>query len=149
MFTRAYKILRTGTLIGCFYTKRKMYELKTYRGVMDYDNEEWYKFLNRINLPIQNWHEEFNKFWSEHSKISKICTLMGWFWPKCIMVQLKKYRGVMFNGTQDWYKVWGKTDLRFQKLTWKIWHIFTRVPESLQIGTLMTSFFLKLKMYEL
>ena len=40
MFTRAYKILRIGTLIGCFYTKRKMYELKTYRGVMHYDNEE-------------------------------------------------------------------------------------------------------------
>ena len=149
MFTRAYKILRIGTLIGCSYTKQKMYELKTYRGVMHYDNEEWCKFLNRINLPIQNLHEEFNKFWHEHTKISKICTLMGWFWSKYIMVQLEKYRGVMFNGTQDSYNVWRKTDLWFQKLIWKIWHIFTRAPESLQIGTLMASFFLKLKMCEL
>ena len=76
------------------------------------------------------------------------CTLMGWFWPKYIMFQLKKYKGVMSDGTQDWYKVWRKTDLCFQKLTWGIWQIFTRALESLQIGTLMTSFCLKLKMYE-
>ena len=74
---------------------------------------------------------------------------MGWFWPKYIMFQLKKYRGVMFDSTQDWYKVWRKTGLCFQKLTWGTWQIFTRALESLQIGSLMTSFCLKLKMYEL
>ena len=116
---------------------------------MRYDNKEWCKIWNRIDLPFQNSHEEFNKFWPEHSKISKICTLMGWFWPKYIMFQLKKYRGVMFDCTQDWYKVWRKTGLCFQKLTWGIWQIFTRALESLQIGTLMASFCLKLKMYEL
>ena len=78
----------------------------------------------------------------------KFCTLMGWFWPKYIMFQLKKYKGVMSDGTQDWYKVWRKTDLCFQKLTWGIWQISTRAIESLQIGTLMTSFCLKLKIYE-
>ena len=92
---------------------------------------------------------EFNKFWSEHSKISKTCTLMGWFWPKYIMFQLKRYRGVMFDCTQDWYKVWRKTGLSFQKLTWGIWQIFTRALESLWIRTVMASFCLKLKMYEL
>ena len=83
---------------------------------------------------------EFNKFWSEHSKISKTCTLMGWFWPKYIMFQLKRYRGVMFDCTQDWYKVWRKTGLCFQKLTWGIWQIFTRALESLWIRTVMASF---------
>ena len=78
----------------------------------------------------------------------KFCTLMGWFWPKYIMFQLKKYKGVMYDGTQDWYKVWRKTDLCFQKLTWGIWQIFTRALESLQIGTLKTSFCLKLKMHK-
>ena len=82
-------------------------------------------------------------------KISKICTLMGRSWPKYIMFQLKRYRGVMFDCTQDWYKVWRKTGLCFQKLTWGIWQIFTRALESLQIGTLMASLCLKLKMYEL
>ena len=55
----------------------------------------------------------------------------------------------MVDCTQDWYKVWRKTDLCFQKLTWGIWQIFTRAPESLQIGTLMVYFCLKLNMCEL
>ena len=54
------------------------------------------------NWLVQNWLEEFNKFWSEHSKISKICTLMGCFWPKHIIPKLRKYRGIMFDGTKDW-----------------------------------------------
>ena len=125
-----------------------MHELKTQRGVMRYDNGEWCKIWNRIDLPLQNWHEEFNKFWPEHSKISKICTLMGCFWPKYIMFELKKYRGVMFDCTQDWYKVWRKTGWCFQKLTWGTQQIFTRALGSLQIETLMSSFCLKLKMYK-
>ena len=93
-------------------------------GVMHYENEEWCKILNKIDLPVQNWHEEFNKCLPEHSKILKICTLFA----KYIMFQLKKYREVIFNGTQDRYKVWRETDLCFQKLTWKKlepwWHPF-------------------------
>ena len=84
-----------------------------------------------------------------HSKISKMCTLMGWFWPKYIMFQIKKYRAVMFDCIPDWYKVWRKTGLCFQNLTWGILQIFTRALESLQIGTLMASFCLKLKIYEI
>ena len=83
-FTRAHEILKIGTFSGSFYTKQKMYELKTERGVMHYDKEQWCKIWNRIDLPFQNWNEEFNKFWPEHLKISKTCTLMGWFCPKHI-----------------------------------------------------------------
>ena len=71
------------------------------------------------------------------------------FAPKYIMFELKKNRGVMFDSTQDWYKVWRKTGLCFQKLTWETWQIFTRALKSLQIETLMASFCLKLKIYEL
>ena len=42
---------------------------------------------------------------------------MGCFWPKYLMSELRKNREVVFDGTQDWYKVWRKTDLCFQK-----WH---------------------------
>ena len=52
--------------------------------------EYWYKIWRGIDLSVQNWHEEFDKFWPEHSKISKICTLMGFFWPKYVMIELKK-----------------------------------------------------------
>ena len=103
--------------MAAFCLKLKMYELKIYRGVMCHDNEEWCKIWRGIDLSVQNWHEEFDKFWPEHSKISKICTLMDCFWPKYIMFELKKYRGVMFDGTEDWCKIWRKTDLCFQK-----WH---------------------------
>ena len=57
---------------------------------MRYEIEERYKIWNRNDLPFQTWHEEFDKFWPEHSKTSKICTLMDWFWRKYAMFQLKK-----------------------------------------------------------
>ena len=30
------------------------------------------------------------------------------------MIELKKYRGVMFHGSEDWCNIWKKTDLAFQ-----------------------------------
>ena len=82
---------------------------------MCYDNEEWCKICEGIDLLVQNWHEECNKFLPEHSKISKICTLMGCFWPKYIMFELKKYRGAIFHDTRVWCKIWRKADLWFGK----------------------------------
>ena len=79
------------------------------------ENEEWCNIWKGIDLPVQNWHEEFNKVWPEDSRISKICALIGYFWTKYIMIELRKYRGVIFDDTQNWYKVWRKTDLLFQK----------------------------------
>ena len=85
---------------------------------MCHDNEEWCKNWRGIDLSVQNWHEEFYKFWPEHLKISKFCTLMSCFRPKYIMFQLKKCREVvMFDGTKYWCKIWRKTILCFQK-----WH---------------------------
>ena len=78
-----------------------MHELKTYIGAMCHDSEEWYKIWRGIDLLFQNWHEEFDEFWSEHPKVSNSCTLIGSFWPKYIMFELKKYRGAMFDSTED------------------------------------------------
>ena len=44
----------------------------------------------------------------------KICTLMGSFWSKYIMFDLKNYRGVIFDGTEGWCKIWRKTDSCFE-----------------------------------
>ena len=68
-------------------------------------------------MSFQNWHEEFDKFWQEHSKVWKIWTSMGSFWKKYIMFELKKDRGVLFHDTEKWFKTWGKTNLPFGK-----WH---------------------------
>ena len=68
-------------------------------------------------MSFQNWHEKFEKFWPEHSKVSKMCTLICSFWTKYIMFELKKYRGVMFHDNDESCKIWRKTDLCFGK-----WH---------------------------
>ena len=67
-----------------------MHEQETYGGVLSNDTEEWWKIWRGID-----------KFWLENSKVSKIYTLMGWFWPYYIIFELKKYREVMLNHTQD------------------------------------------------
>ena len=46
--------LNIGTLIGSFYPRQKMHELKIYRGVLCHDNEEWCKTWTGIDLLVQN-----------------------------------------------------------------------------------------------
>ena len=95
IFTRALLSLKMGTLMGFFCPKLKIFELKIYRGVMCHENEEWCKNWRGIDFSVQNWHEQFDEFWFKHSKISKICTLMGCLWSKYIMFDLKKYMKLM------------------------------------------------------
>ena len=92
---------------------------------------QWRKMQTlKGNWLVQNWHEEFNTFWPQHSKISKIiCTLMGRFWPNYITLQLRKYREVMFNGTQDWQKHLKENWFVVSKMT-RIWWILIRAFKS-------------------
>ena len=137
IFARTLESVKIGTLMGTFCTKLKMYEIKIYRGVMCHDKEERCKNWRGTDLSIQNWHEEFDQFWHEHLKISNIFTLMDWFWPKYIMFELKKYRGVMFDGTEVWCKTWRKSSLCFQ-----IWHekLSQFWPEHLKVSKIRTLF---------
>ena len=54
-------------------------ELKKYTEAIFHETEEGYKIWGEIDSPFQNWHNEFDKFWPEGSKVSKISTLMGFF----------------------------------------------------------------------
>ena len=58
---------------------------------------------------------------------------MGTFWTKYIMFELKKYRVVMFYYTEDWCKIWRKTDMWFGK-----WHdeFGKFLPEHLKVSKL-------------
>ena len=67
-----------------------MYKLKIYRGFLCQDIEERCKIWGWIDLSVQNWHDEFDEFGPEHSKITKIYTLIGCLWRKCVMLELKK-----------------------------------------------------------
>ena len=120
------KVSKIYSLMGCFRPKFIMFELKKYRGVIFEDAREWCKVWRKTDLWFGKWHEEFGKFSPEHSKISKICTLMGCFWPKYIMFELKKVQRsyvwlhwrLMQNLKENW--------LVLSKMTWRIWQIFTR-----------------------
>ena len=79
-----------------------------------HDNEEWYKNWRGTDLSFYNWHEEFHKFWPEHSKVF----LCHWR-----VIQILK---------KNWLVVCKKT--------WEIWQIFTRALEKVKIGALMGSF---------
>ena len=50
------------TLMFSFWAKYKLFELKKYRGVIFHETEEGYKIWRGINLSLQDWHKEFDKF---------------------------------------------------------------------------------------
>ena len=111
------KVSKIFTLMGSFWAKYILFELKKYRGVIFHETEEGYKIWRGIDLSFQNWHKEFDKFWPEHSKVLKILTLMDSFWAKYILCELKKYRGAIIHDNEEWCKIWRKTDLLLRK-----WH---------------------------
>ena len=65
------KVSDLGLLLGPFIQSTKCMSLK-FTTDLCYNNDEWCKIWKGIDLSVQNWHEEYNKFWPEHSKISKI-----------------------------------------------------------------------------
>ena len=75
--------------MGYFWAKYILFVLKKYRGVIFNDTEEWCKVWRGTDLMFQNWHEELDKFWPEHSKVYKIFTLVGSFWAKLSFITLK------------------------------------------------------------
>ena len=131
IFTRVLGSLKIGILMGFLYPKLKIHEFKIYWGVMCHENEEWCKKWEGIDFSVQNWHKKFDDFWFKHSEISKICTLIGFLWPKYMMLELKKYKGVMFNSTEYWCETWRRTDSCFQK-----WHeeFGKFLPEHLKVS---------------
>ena len=42
------------------------------------------------NWLVTDWHKEFDEIWPEHSKTPNIYTLIGCFWRKYVMLELKK-----------------------------------------------------------
>ena len=146
IFSRALKI---GILMGSCNPNLKKYELKFHRGVICHDNEELRKIWRGTDLSFQIWSEEFGKFWPKHLKVSKIFILMGSFWAKYILLELKKYRGVIFDETEERYKTWRGINLLFQN-----WHKeFDRFrPEYSKVSkifTLMGSFWAKYILFEI
>ena len=111
------KVSKMLILMGSFWAKYILFELKKYRGVIFHETEEGYKIWRGIDLSFQNWHKKFDKFWPEQSKVSQMFILMGSFWAKYILFVLKKYTWVIFHEAEEEYKIWRGIDLLFQS-----WH---------------------------
>ena len=83
-------VSKSFTLIGSFWAKYILFEVRKYKWVIFYETEEGCKIWRGIDLSFQKWHKEFDKFWPELSKVSRIFTLMGSFWAKYMLFELKK-----------------------------------------------------------
>ena len=116
------KLLKLGLSLNLFMQNRKCITSKIAGQlcVMTMKND-----ANWIDLPVQNWHEKFNNFnWNLRNLILtralehlKKLHLNGLLLTKVYKFPLKKYKRDLFDGIQDWYRIWKKTDLWFQK-----WH---------------------------
>ena len=114
IFTRALESLEIWTWWDSFIQSRECMRLKfTGELFVMTMKKKICKIGRGIDLSFQNWHEDFDEFWPEHSKISKICTL-GLLLTKVYNVSVKK---VQRSYVWWHYKIWKKTDFCFQK-----WH---------------------------
>ena len=102
------------TLMGSFWPKYILFGLKKYREVIFHETEGGYKICRGIDSSFHNWHKEFDKIWPEHSQVSKIFILMGSYWAKYILLELKKNRGKIFHETEEGYKISRGIDSPFQ-----------------------------------
>ena len=108
------RALKIGISMGSFSPNLKKYELKMHREVICHDNKELHKIWRGSDLSFQSWHKEFDEFWSEHLKVSQIFILMGSFWAKYILFELKNYRGVIFYETEEGYKFGDESTCHFK-----------------------------------
>ena len=90
ILTWALESLKNFHFNGLLLSKVYIVWTKKYIEVIFHETKEGYKIWRAIALSFQNWHKEFDKFWSEHSKVSKVFTLRGFFWANYIFFQLKK-----------------------------------------------------------
>ena len=79
-------------------------------------------------------------------KFGKFALWWAVLWPQYKIFELKKYRGIMFDGTEYWWILMHNLKenwLVLSKMTKGIWKVFTRALESLKIEILMGFFFPK------
>ena len=92
----------------------KVYKIlaERYRGFVSHDPEDWCKIWRKTDLLFQKW-QEFGEISPEHSsQVSETCSFICSYSAKYLMFDLRKYRGVIFHNTEEWYKIWRKTDMR-------------------------------------
>ena len=108
IITKPLESLKIATLMGSYDPKWKMYELKIYSGAMCHDKKKDVKSEEELTCQIKI---DMRKLWLEHSKVSKVCILMGLlltkvynFWPKKVQRSyLSWHWRVMQNLKRNWH----------------------------------------------
>ena len=77
------------------------------------------KFKEKLSCGFKYDVRNFVRFHPATQKLKKF-TLMGYFCPKYMRFELKKYREVIFHDTEQWCKIWIKPDLVVSKMAWGI-----------------------------
>ena len=116
--------------MGSIWPKYMMFELKRYRGVIFHDAEEQCKIWSRTDFG--KWQEEYDRFSTEHSKVS-----LGLWWDP--FIQGKKCMSLKL--AEELCVTTMKYDAKFQEeLTYcfKNWHKkFDEFwPEHLEVSTI-------------
>ena len=75
--------------------------------------------------------------WPEPLKVSKIFILMGSFWEKYILLDLKKNRGIIFHETEDRQEIWRGIELPFENWQMKFDKFWPRHSKVSKIFILM------------
>ena len=70
---------------------------------MCHNTEEWCKIWGGTDCALENDRNLAN--FGPTLESLKICTLMGSFWPRYIMLELKNYGGVMSHDTEGGYNI--------------------------------------------
>ena len=80
------------------------------------------------------FHEEFDKFWPEHLKVSKKLPFNRLFLTKVYLVWAKKVQRSYLSWHWRVIQNWEMNQLVVLKLTWGIWQIFTRALKVSKLG---------------
>ena len=110
ILTWALKIFKKiCTVMGSFYPKKKIHELKIYRGIMCHDNEEWCKISKRNWLVVSKL-------------IRGIWLILTW--------APKRLKDLHFNGLFfiKVYNLWAKTVQR--SYVWWHWRLIQNLKEN-------------------
>ena len=103
IFTRELESVKIGTLIRSFCRKWRVENVWASNLQWSCVSRQW-----RVTQKFKrNWLVVLKLTWTsqilpEHSKsLKKIFVLIGSLWPKYILFELQKYRGVIFYDTED------------------------------------------------
>ena len=121
------KVSKIFILMGSYWVKYILFELKKKRGIIFDETEERYKIWGGIDLSFPNWHKQSDKFWPEYSKISKVFILMDSFWAivsakksieELSFMKLKK-NAIFGEKLTCWLKIGIRNLTKFDPCTWK------------------------------